>query len=82
MRGDAFIHFVSGSRRVNIRSGVLLLIPKSPHMYCWMSVVFVIIWPFSFLMKKSKSGRPLNLCSMVNFILRSTSFSLYKSVGI
>ena len=33
MRGDAFIHFVSGSRRVNIRLGVLLLIPKSPHLY-------------------------------------------------
>ena len=31
MRGDAFIHFVSGSRRVNIRLGVFLLIPKSPH---------------------------------------------------
>ena len=31
MRGDAFIHFVSGSRRVNIRLGVLLLIPKSPQ---------------------------------------------------
>ena len=31
MRGDAFIHFVSGSRRVNIRFGVLLLIPKSPQ---------------------------------------------------
>ena len=31
MRGDAFIHFVSGSRWVNIRLGVLLLIPKSPH---------------------------------------------------
>ena len=31
MRGDAFIHFVSGCRRVNIRLGVLLLIPKSPH---------------------------------------------------
>ena len=29
MRGDAFIHFVSCSRRVNIRLGVLLLIPKS-----------------------------------------------------
>ena len=28
---DAFIHFVCGSRRVNIRLGVLLLIPKSPH---------------------------------------------------
>ena len=33
MRGDAFIHFVCGSRRVNIRLGVLLLIPKSPQMY-------------------------------------------------
>ena len=33
MRGDAFIHFVSGSRRVNIRLGVLLLIPKSPQPY-------------------------------------------------
>ena len=33
MRGDAFIHFVSGSRRVNIRLGVLLLIPKSPHAF-------------------------------------------------
>ena len=32
MRGDAFIHFVCGSRRVNIRLGALLLIPKSPHM--------------------------------------------------
>ena len=31
MRGDAFIHFVCGSRRVNIRLGVLLLIPKSPR---------------------------------------------------
>ena len=31
MRGDAFIHFVCGSRRVIIRLGVLLLIPKSPH---------------------------------------------------
>ena len=31
MRGDAFIHFVSGSRRVNIRLGVFLLIPKSPQ---------------------------------------------------
>ena len=37
MRGDAFIHFVCGSRRVNIRLGVLLLIPKSPqvHIYWW-----------------------------------------------
>ena len=34
MCGDAFIHFVSGSRRVNIRLGVLLLIPKSPT-YIW-----------------------------------------------
>ena len=31
MRGDAFIHFVCGSRRVNIWLGVLLLIPKSPQ---------------------------------------------------
>ena len=31
MRGDAFIHFVCGNRRVNIRLGVLLLILKSPH---------------------------------------------------
>ena len=31
MRGDAFIHFVCGSGRVNIQLGVLLLIPKSPH---------------------------------------------------
>ena len=37
MRGDAFIHFVSGSRRVNIRLGVLLLIPKSPQL---LAVVF------------------------------------------
>ena len=34
MRGNAFIHFVCGSRRVNIRLGVLLLIPKSPQSYC------------------------------------------------
>ena len=32
MRGDAFIHFVCGSRRVNIQLKVLLLIPKSPQM--------------------------------------------------
>ena len=31
MRGDAFIHFVCGSRRVNIRLGVVLLILKSPQ---------------------------------------------------
>ena len=31
MRGDTFIHFVCGNRRVNIRLGVLLLISKSPH---------------------------------------------------
>ena len=31
MRGDVFIHFVCGSWRVNIRLGVLLLIPKSPQ---------------------------------------------------
>ena len=30
-RGNAFIHFVSGSLQVNIRLGVLLLIPKSAH---------------------------------------------------
>ena len=33
MRGDAFIHFVCGSQRVNIRLGVLLLIPKSPQIF-------------------------------------------------
>ena len=33
MRGNAFIHFVCGSRRVYIRLGVLLLIPKSPHIF-------------------------------------------------
>ena len=38
MRGDAFIHFVSGSRRVNIRLGVLLLIPKSPQVH-WVPCV-------------------------------------------
>ena len=38
MRGDAFIHFVSGSRRVNIQLGVLLLIPKSPHIYLYLSI--------------------------------------------
>ena len=37
MRGDAFIHFLWGSRRVNIRLGVLLLIPKSPQ------VPFVVV---------------------------------------
>ena len=31
MRGDAFVYFVCGSRRVNIRLRVLLLISKSPH---------------------------------------------------
>ena len=32
MHGDAFIHFVCGSRWVNIRLGFLLLIPKSPQL--------------------------------------------------
>ena len=31
MRRDAFIHFVCGTRRVNFRLGVLLLILKSPQ---------------------------------------------------
>ena len=58
MRGDAFIHFVSGSRRVNIRLGVLLLIPKSPQttqifiylIRCliWFSVVSLFFWDTSF----------------------------------
>ena len=37
MRGDAFIHFVCGSRRVNIRLGVLLLFPKS------LQITYVIV---------------------------------------
>ena len=40
MRGDAFIHFVSGSRRVNIRLGVLLLIPKSPQFIPWIRIYY------------------------------------------
>ena len=51
MRGDAFIHFVCGSRRVNIRLGVLLLIPKSPHVFVWAcgSIYMCIImsWPYA-----------------------------------
>ena len=35
MRGDAFIHFVCGSRRVNIRLGVLLLIPTNYYHKNW-----------------------------------------------
>ena len=54
MRGDAFIHFVSGSRRVNIRLEVFLLIPKSPHIhvhmfeYVWVPVCIghLIYWSF------------------------------------
>ena len=44
MRGDAFIHFVSGSRRVNIRLGVLLLIPKSPHLMIDIPVVKSLVF--------------------------------------
>ena len=44
MRGDAFIHFVCGSRRVNIRLGVLLLIPKSPHIP---RVYLISLWRIS-----------------------------------
>ena len=47
MRGDAFIHFVSCSRRVNIRLGVLLLIPKSPQIYGFgfhVSVMCMFVW--------------------------------------
>ena len=46
MRGDAFIHFVSGSRRVNIRLGVLLLIPKSPHIYVY---IYVYIYTYIYI---------------------------------
>ena len=46
MRGDAFIHFVSGSRRVNIRLGVLLLIPKSPHTFTTrLKIIFLLHQP-------------------------------------
>ena len=45
MRGDAFIHFVCGSRRVNIRLGVLLLIPKSPQQWgTSLAIRWVTIW--------------------------------------
>ena len=46
MRGDAFIHFVSVSRRVNIRLGVLLLIPKSPQSNTQTNTFFFIIKGF------------------------------------
>ena len=47
MRGDAFIHFVSGSRRVNIRLGVLLLILKSPQIFKhWNTEVVKILLRF------------------------------------
>ena len=42
MRGDAFIHFVCGSRRVNIRLGVLLLILKSPQVAH--GCVILVVW--------------------------------------
>ena len=47
MRGDAFIHFVSGSRWVNIRLGVLLLIPKSPQM-----IMLIKSWQHKQIRKK------------------------------
>ena len=40
MHGDTFVHFVSGSRRVNIRLGVLLLIPKSPQPPFWWNIAY------------------------------------------
>ena len=43
MRGDAFIHFVSGSRRVNTRLGVLLLIPKSPQTFGCCLCVYIAL---------------------------------------
>ena len=51
MRGDAFIHFVSGSRRVNIRLGVLLLIPKSPQIHIE-EVLTRIIYSYCYMNKK------------------------------
>ena len=51
MRGDAFIHFVCGSRRVNIRLGILLLIPKSPHISPPFALYFISLhfFPNSYL---------------------------------
>ena len=57
MRGDAFIHFVCGSRRVNIRLGVLLLILKSPQSnrhHSWHSVPLAEDVMFTILLKKIK----------------------------
>ena len=57
MRGDAFIHFVCGSRRVNIRLGVLLLIPKSPQILRPVSTIhFNLVAPN--IVKISNSGEP------------------------
>ena len=50
MRSDAFIHFVCGSRRVNIRLGVLLLIPKSPQLFLF-AVLLVSLLPALLLSK-------------------------------
>ena len=43
--------------------------------------MFVKIWPFLFLIKMSKNGNSLKLCSMVNFILECRFWSkLCKSL--
>ena len=75
MRSDAFIHVVCGSRRVNIRLGVLLLIPKSPQIH-----TIIIQQQFYYIDSKKKNSS--NSCvlllyriiifqysSFVNFLL-------------
>ena len=79
MRGDAFIHFVCGSRRVNIRLGVLLLIPKSPQITLYrcyphfFGISFhVNLYSISWKLKHDKTitkptGTMLELWSQFNF---------------
>ena len=50
MRGNAFIHFVCGSLRVNIRLGVLLLIPKSPQIHTSSTPQSITYTSFSMLL--------------------------------
>ena len=61
MRGDAFIHFVCGSRRVNIRLGVILLIPKSPQPLSSSSSTIILFYAAHFEQKNKGSKKSENL---------------------
>ena len=84
MRGDAFIHFVSGSRRVNIRLGVLLLIPKSPQVKASSIPIqhkFFYSTQFNYLHNEMFSGIAVYCCIATIIISVTTVIQHINTIG-